>query len=398
MDLNYSAEENRFRADVQAFVRDKLPGDLAQKVLHHKRLVKEDYLRWQNALSERGWMAPGWPVKFGGPGWSPIQRYIFEEECAAAGAPQVSAFGINMIGPVLIAYGSPWQQSHFLPRILRNEDWWCQGYSEPGAGSDLAALKTRADLKGDHYVVNGQKTWNTLGQWADMCFCLVRTSSSGKKQEGISCMLIDMHAPGVIVRPIMLLDGEHEVNEIFFDDVKVPAENLVGDEGRGWAIAKYLLGHERTGIAGVGRSKRELRYLKYIAEQEKMNGRPLLEDAVFSQRVAQVEIDLMALEITCLRVASAEGEGRGPGPEASILKIKGTEIQQALTELMMDAVGPYGLPHLPASWGDNWIGARVGPEYAAPLTGRYLNGRKTTIYGGSNEIQKNIIAQMVFGL
>jgi alkylation response protein AidB-like acyl-CoA dehydrogenase len=226
----------------------------------------------------------------------------------------------------------------------------------------------------------------------------VRTSSSGKKQEGISCMLIDMHAPGVIVRPIMLLDGEHEVNEIFFDDVKVPAENLVGDEGRGWAIAKYLLGHERTGIAGVGRSKRELRYLKYIAEQEKMNGRPLLEDAVFSQRVAQVEIDLMALEITCLRVASAEGEGRGPGPEASILKIKGTEIQQALTELMMDAVGPYGLPHLPASWGDNWIGARVGPEYAAPLTGRYLNGRKTTIYGGSNEIQKNIIAQMVFGL
>jgi alkylation response protein AidB-like acyl-CoA dehydrogenase len=398
VDLNYSAEENRFREEVRAFVREKLPGDLAQKVLHHKRLGKEDHLRWQNALSARGWMAPGWPVEFGGPGWTPIERYVFDEECAAAGAPRVSPFGINMVGPVLIAYGSAWQKSHYLPRILSNEDWWCQGYSEPGAGSDLAALSTRAELKGDHYIVNGQKTWNTQGQWADLCFCLVRTSSGGKKQEGISCLLIDMHAPGVTVRPITLLDGEQEVNEIFFSDVEVPTENLVGDQGRGWAIAKYLLGHERTNIADVGRSKRELAYVKFVAAQEQMNGRPLIEDAVFSQRVAQVEIDLIALEITCLRVASAEGEGKGPGPEASILKIKGTEIQQGLTELMMDAVGPNALPYLPGSWGDNWIGARVGPEYAGPLAARYLNGRKTTIYGGSNEIQKNIISQMVLGL
>jgi alkylation response protein AidB-like acyl-CoA dehydrogenase len=398
MDLNYSKEEVAFRDEVREFVRTHLPGDVSRKVLEHKRLGKEDHVRWQKILAEKGWIAPGWPVEHGGVDWTPIQRYIFEEEAAIAGSPRIIPFGLHMVGPVIIEFGSPEQKARFLPRILNSDDAWCQGYSEPGSGSDLASLKTRAERQGDHYVVNGQKTWTTQAHWADMIFCLVRTSSSGKKQEGISFLLIDMHSPGVTVRPIVMLDGEHEVNEVWFENVKVPAENLVGEEGRGWTYAKFLLSHERTGIAGVGASKRELTYLKHLAAQEQQGGRPLIEDPVFRDRLARLEIDLMALEITCLRVASAERAGKAPGPEASILKIKGTEIQQELTEMMMDAVGPYALPHLPMAWGDHWIGAHVGPDYAAPLAARYFNYRKTSIYGGSNEIQRNIIAQMVLGL
>jgi alkylation response protein AidB-like acyl-CoA dehydrogenase len=398
MDLNYSQEELVFRDEVREFVRTHLPGDVSRKVLEHKRLGKEDHVRWQKILADKGWIAPGWPVEHGGIAWTPIQRYIFEEEAALAGSPRIIPFGLHMVGPVIIEFGSPEQKARFLPRILNSEDAWCQGYSEPGSGSDLASLKTRAERQGDHYVVNGQKTWTTQAHWADMIFCLVRTSSSGKKQEGISFLLIDMHSPGVAVRPIIMLDGEHEVNEVWFENVKVPADNLVGEEGRGWTYAKFLLSHERTGIAGVGASKRELNYLKHLATQEHQGGRPLIEDPLFRDRLARLEIDLMALEITCLRVASAERAGKAPGPEASILKIKGTEIQQELTEMMMDAVGPYALPHLPMAWGDHWIGAHVGPDYAAPLAARYFNYRKTSIYGGSNEIQRNIIAQMVLGL
>jgi alkylation response protein AidB-like acyl-CoA dehydrogenase len=398
MDLNYTHEELEFRDEVRAFLRARLPHEIARKVLEHKRLGKEDHLRWQKILSEQGWMAPNWPVEHGGTGWSAVQQHIFDEECAEAGAPRVIPFGVNMVGPVIIAFGSPWQKQHYLPRILSNEDWWCQGYSEPGAGSDLAALKTRAERKGERYIVNGQKTWTTLAQHADMIFCLVRTASSGKRQEGISFLLIDMHTPGITVRPIITLEGEHEVNEVWFENVEVPAENLVGEEGRGWTYAKFLLSHERTGIAGVGASKRELRSLKYIASQEQRNGRPLIEDLRFRDRIGRVEIDLMALEITNLRTLAAEREGRAPGPQASILKIKGTEVQQAITELMMEAVGPYALPHLPQAWGDHWLGERVGPEYAAPLAARYFNYRKVSIYGGSNEIQRNIIAQHILGL
>jgi alkylation response protein AidB-like acyl-CoA dehydrogenase len=398
MDLNYTPEEQAFREEVRAFIRAGLPPDISRKVLEHKRLGKEDYVRWQKALYEQGWIAPGWPVEYGGVEWTPVQRHIFDEECAEAGAPRVIPFGVNMVGPVIIAFGSPWQKQHYLPRILSTEDWWCQGYSEPGAGSDLASLKTRAERQNDHYIVNGQKTWTTMAHWADMMFCLVRTATGGKRQEGISFLLIDMRTPGVTVRPIITLEGEHEVNEVWLENVKVPAQNLVGEENRGWTYAKFLLSHERTGIAGVGASKRELKLLKHIASQERQGGRPLLEDARFRDRIARVEIDLMALEITNLRVLAAEEEGKPPGPEASLLKIKGTEIQQALTELMMDAVGPYALPHLPAQWGDHWLGERVGPDYAAPLAARYFNYRKTSIYGGSNEIQRNIIAQHILGL
>jgi alkylation response protein AidB-like acyl-CoA dehydrogenase len=294
-----------------------------------------------------------------------------------------------------MAFGSPAQKQHYLPRILSQEDWWCQGYSEPGAGSDLAGLSTRAERRGDRYVVTGQKTWTTLAQHADWIFCLVRTDPQAKKQEGISFLLIDMRSPGVTVRPILMLDEEHEVNEVFFDNVKVPAANLVGDEGKGWTYAKFLLGHERTGIAGVGASKRELAAVRDMAQRERRGGRPLAEDPQFAARIRDVELELMALEMTVMRVLGQRG--KAPGPEASILKIKGTEIQQALTELMMDAVGAYALPFDPA-WNTLEGAAQApGPDYAAPLAARYFNWRKVTIYGGSNEIQRNIIAKAVLG-
>jgi alkylation response protein AidB-like acyl-CoA dehydrogenase len=395
MDLHYTREEQAFREEVRAFVRERLPRDISAKVLSHRRVVKEDYVRWQKILHEKGWIAAGWPVEHGGTGWSAVQQHIFDEECAAAGAPRLIPFGLSMVAPVIMQFGSEWQKRHYLPRILSSEDWWCQGYSEPGSGSDLASLKTRAVRQGDHYVVNGQKTWTTLAQYADMIFCLVRTDSSVKPQEGISFLLIDMHSPGVTVRPLYLYDEEHEVNEVFLDDVKVPVENLVGSEGKGWTYAKYLLGHERTGITGVGASKRELALLKEIVARQSKDGKPLAADPVFRQRLAQVEIDLLALEMTLLRVLSSRTK---PGPEASILKIKGTEVQQALTELMMDALGPLALPFSRQAIEEGGSAAPLAPEYAAPLAARYFNWRKTSIYGGSNEIQRNIIAQQVLGL
>ena len=384
MDLNFSPEERAFREEVRSFVRDRLPPGIRHKVMNGTHLSRDEHVLWQRTLHERGWGGVGWPKEFGGPGWSPTELYIFEEECAMGGAPRLISFGLKMIAPVLMAFGTPAQQRRFLPRIMAAEEWWCQGYSEPGAGSDLASLKTRAVREGDHYIVNGQKTCTTLGQHADWIFCLVRTDPEAKKQSGISFLLIDMKSPGVTVRPIITLDGAHEVNEVWLEDVRVPLENLVGEENKGWTYAKFLLGHERTNIAGIGIAKRELGRLKRIAEAE---GR--LDDPLFAARVAQVEIDLMALEITNLRVLSAEDAKQAPGPEASILKIKGSEIQQAIAELMMQAVGPYALPFRQAD---------VGPDYAANLGAGYCNLRKLSIFGGSNEIQKNIISQMIMGL
>jgi alkylation response protein AidB-like acyl-CoA dehydrogenase len=403
MDLNFTPAELAFRDEVRQFMRDQLPTDIAERVRSGLALHAEDYTRWQKILYQRGWGAPGWPTQFGGPGWGPVEMHIFDEEAAAAGAPRTIPFGLKMVAPVIMAFGSPEQQKRFLPRIVSAEDWWCQGYSEPGAGSDLASLKTRAerhsDSSGDHYIVNGQKTWNTLGQFANWIFCLVRTDPNAPKpQQGISFLLIDMKSPGITVRPIITMEGAHEVNEVWFENVRVPVENRVGEENKGWTYAKFLLGHERTNIAGVGASKRELGRLKDIARKEMKNGKPLLEDALFAARVAQVEIDLMALEITNLRALSAESEKRAPGPEASILKIKGTEIQQALSELMMYAVGPYALPFERKSIDEGDLASAAGPEYAAPLAATYCNYRKVSIYGGSNEIQRNIIAQMILGL
>jgi alkylation response protein AidB-like acyl-CoA dehydrogenase len=403
MDLNFTPAELAFRDEVRQFISDQLPADIARRVKSGLALRAADFTRWQKILHRRGWGAPGWPTQFGGPGWGPVQMHIYDEEAAAAGAPRTMPFGLKMVAPVIMAFGSPEQQRRFLPGIISGDVWWCQGYSEPGAGSDLASLKARAerrtDATGEHYVVNGQKTWNTLGQYADWIFCLVRTDPNApKQQQGISFLLIDMKTPGISVRPIITMDGAHEVNEVWFENVRVPVENRIGEENKGWTYAKFLLGHERTNIAGVGASKRELDRLKEIARQEIKNGRPLIEDPLFAARIAQVEIDLMALEITNLRALSAESERRAPGPEASILKIKGTEIQQALSELMMYAVGPYALPFERVSIEEGNLRSVAGPDYAAPLAATYCNVRKVTIYGGSNEIQRNIIAQMILGL
>ena len=396
MDLNYSAEDTAFRDTVRAFLDANLPPELQDKVRRHLRLAKEDFVRWHKLVAAQGWAAPAWPVEYGGPGWNATQRHIWEEECARAGTPPILPFGVNMVAPVIMAFGNDAQKAHYLPRILNCDDWWCQGYSEPGAGSDLASLKTTAVREGDHYIVNGQKTWTTLGQYADMIFCLVRTDSTVRKQEGISFLLIDMKTPGIVVRPIIMLDEDHEVNEVFFDNVKVPALNLIGKENKGWTYAKYLLGHERTGIAAVGRSKRELGFLKALARRQQKGGRPLLHDPLFAAKVANVEIELMALEVTVLRTIAQEHQG--PGPQASVLKVKGTEIQQMLTELMIEAAGPGALPFDPDYLEGETQHAAGGDDDAAPLAAYYFNYRKTSIYGGSNEIQKNIITQMILGL
>ncbi len=322
MNVNFTAEELAFRDEVRAFLESELPADIAAKVKLGKHLSKEDHQRWQQILVKRGWYAPGWPVELGGTTWGPVEKHIFDEELAAYGAPRTVPFGVNMVAPVIIKFGTQQQIDHYLPRILSGEDWWCQGYSEPGAGSDLASLKTRAVREGDHYIVNGQKTWTTLGQHANMIFCLVRTDPEAQQQRGISFLLIDMSTPGISVRPIITLDGDHEVNEVFFDNVRVPVENLVGEENKGWTCAKYLLTHERTGLAGIGASKAALAQLKRIAMKETAGGQPMLDDPLFRAQVAEVEMQLMAIEMSTLRILAAAKEGGVPGAESSILKVK----------------------------------------------------------------------------
>ncbi|MGV8891871.1 MAG: acyl-CoA dehydrogenase family protein [Burkholderiaceae bacterium] len=402
MDLNFTPQEEIFRSEVRSFLADKLPPRLSDKVSNGKHLSKADMQEWHAILHAHGWLANHWPVEHGGPGWSAVEKFIFEHECCLASAPRIVPFGVNMLGPVLIKYGNEAQKHHWLPRILDGSDWWCQGYSEPGAGSDLAAVKTTAlrghDTRGEHYIVNGQKTWTTLGQYANMIFCLVRTNREVKKQEGISFLLIDMNTPGVEVRPIITLDGEHEVNEVFFTDVRVPVENLVGEENKGWTCAKYLLTYERTNIAGVGLSVAALERLKRIAAQQMRNGRPLAEDPFFSARLARVEIDLENMKTTNLRVIAAVVGGGAPGAESSMLKIRGTQIRQEISSLTRRAMGPYGRPFIIEALDDGYTGMRVGPEAAASAAAQYFNNRKLSIFGGSNEIQKNIISKMLLGL
>jgi alkylation response protein AidB-like acyl-CoA dehydrogenase len=396
MDLSYTPEDIAFRKEVRAFIDANLDPATRAKVKADKRLEKAEFVAWQKALHRKGWIAPHWPVEHGGPGWTPTQRHIFEEELAYGHCPRIIPFGLKMCAPVIMKFGNQAQKDYYLPRILASEDWWCQGYSEPGSGSDLASLQTKAVRDGDRYVVTGMKTWTSTAQHADMMFCLVRTSNTGKRQEGISFLLIDMHSKGITVRPIQTIDGSAEVNEVHFDDVRVPAKNLVGEENKGWTYAKYLLGHERTGIAGVAHSKDQIKRLKQIASAERSGDRTLLETSRFRDKISQVEIDLMALEMTELRTVYAESVGRVPGPEASILKIRGTEIQQAITELLFEAVGHYAFPVEDDRAGSNE--PPIGPDYAGRLAPHYFNWRKSSIYGGSNEIQKNIIAKLVLGL
>ncbi|HVV78008.1 MAG TPA: pimeloyl-CoA dehydrogenase large subunit [Pseudolabrys sp.] len=400
MDLRFTPEEIAFRDEVRAFMHDNLPDATRRKLVEGRRLAKNDMVDWQRILNRKGWAVPHWPVEWGGTGWSPVQLYIFRDELQQTPAPEPLPFGANMVGPVIIAFGNEAQKKKYLPRIANIDDWWCQGFSEPGSGSDLASLKTTAKRDGDHYIVNGQKTWTTLAQHADWIFCLVRTDAAAKKQEGISFLLIDMKTPGITVRPIQTIDGGHEVNEVFFDDVRVPAENLVGQENKGWDYAKFLLGNERTGIARVGISKARLRRLKEIAALQQIGDRPMIDDPAFRLKVAAVEVELKALEMTQLRVVAAERQGKNgkPDPASSILKIKGSELQQAITELLLEVVGPYGLPAPRQMEGDRWNEPPVGPDWAETLAPSYFNMRKVSIYGGTNEIQKNIIAKAILGL
>ncbi|MCE9662307.1 acyl-CoA dehydrogenase family protein [Halomonas sp. M5N1S17] len=397
MNLEFTAEEQAFRREVRDFLATGLPDDIRERVRLGRRLSADDHLRWQDSLSVRGWLGVNWPQEHGGPGWGPVERHIFEEECAAAHAPTIVPFGVSMVAPVIMKFGSETQKRHYVPRILSNQDWWCQGYSEPGAGSDLASLRTRAVRDGDEYVVTGQKSWTTLGQHANMMFCLVRTDPEAKKQAGISFLLIDMETPGISVRPIITLDGAHEVNEVFLDEVRVPVANRIGEEGQGWTCAKFLLTHERTGIAGLGHAKQALRHLKSVALEIQHRGRPLLEQPHFRQRVVKAEIELMALEVTHLRVLAAARDGGAPGAESSLLKVRGSELRQELSELTRRALGPQALPFFPDHlYGDQEL-EREEAEHAA-LGAQYFNRRKLSIYGGSNEIQKSIVAKTLLGM
>ena len=402
MDLRFTAEERAFRAEVRDFIDANLPAETRQRMIEGRVPTKAQTVVWQRMLNARGWAVPDWPEEHGGTGWTAVQRYIFREELQQTPAPQPLGFNTNMVGPIIIAFGTQAQKQHFLPRIRNIDDWWCQGFSEPGAGSDLASLKTRAVRDGDHYVVDGQKTWTTYAQHADWIFCLVRTNpQAAKRQEGISFLLIDMRSPGITVRPIITIDGGHEVNEVFFDNVRVPVANLVGEENRGWDCAKLLLGHERTGAARVGVSKERLRRLKFMAGEATENGRPLIEQQRIREKIAGIEVELKALEMTVLRVLASggrAGESRHADPASSILKLRGSEIAQSITELMMEVAGPYGLATLgdPEAEGSN--APALMPDWARNAAPLYFNWRKLSIFGGTNEIQRQIMAKAFMGL
>jgi len=397
MQLEFSPAEIAFQKEVRTFIAENYPENLRSVQDEGHDLSKEDFLSWHRILAKKGWIAPAWPVEYGGTGWTATERFIWSEELAAADCVGTMPFGLSMVGPVIYTFGTPEQKAKFLPGILSGDDWWCQGYSEPGAGSDLASLRTKAVRDGDDYVVNGQKTWTTMAQYADWGFFLVRTDPDAKAQEGISFLLIDMKSPGVTVRPIITLGGEHEVNEVWLEDVRVPVENRVYEENKGWTCAKFLLAHERTGIAAVARSKRGVEKIKAIARTEQDGDRPLIANPFFKRKISELEIDLTALEFTELRSLAGEASGKGPGPESSLLKIKGSEIQQRITELALEAVGHYGAPYF-RGFGEGDNEHPIGPDYAHRAAPTYFNTRKTTIYGGSNEIQRNIIAKMVLGI
>ena len=400
MDLRFTPDELAFRDEVRAFFREALPTNIRRRMELGQRQSKEDIVTWQRILNAKGWAVPHWPIEWGGTDWGPVKTYIFKEEMQLAPAPDPLSFNVNMVGPVLVAFGAEEQKRRFLPKIANLDIWFCQGFSEPGAGSDLASLKTAARLDGDHYVVNGQKIWTSRAHNADWMFCLVRTDPAAKQQRGISYLLIDMKTPGLTVRPIHTIDGEHHFNEVFFDDVRVPVENLVGEENKGWTYAKYLLGNERVGIARIGQSKYRIQRAKELADQVMIGDVPLGQTERFREKVAAVEVELKALEITQMRVI-ANARHLPPGaqdPASSVLKLKGTELQQAATELLMEVAGSYALPNQPEYLWGTPTEDPIGPEWAATIAPDYFITRAASIYGGSNEIQKNVIAKRILGL
>ena len=398
MDLTFTPDEIAFREEARTFFRTAVPQSIRDKVAEGEGLTRDDLIQSQRILNARGWATPNWPVEWGGQDWSSVQVYLYQDEMQQANVPSPIAFNTSMVGPVIAQFGNEAIKKRFLPATANADIFWCQGFSEPGSGSDLASLRTKAERQGDQYVVNGQKIWTTLAQYADWIFCLVRTDPAAKQQEGISFLLIDMKTPGITVRPIITIDGGREVNEVFFDNVEVPAEKLVGQENKGWDYAKFLLGNERTGIARVGTSKAKVARIRQLASMELKGGRPLIENPRFQEKLALVEVELKALEMTQLRVVSDErklAKGR-QNPASSILKLKGSVIQQQLTELLMEVVGPYMMPYQRDFDGNNE--PVIGPDYATEAAPMYFNYRKVSIYGGSNEIQRNIIAKAILGL
>jgi alkylation response protein AidB-like acyl-CoA dehydrogenase len=392
MDLALKPEHQAFADEVRAFVRANLSATTREKTFSGKHYDKNDHVDWQKALGKKGWLAYTWPMKFGGPGWDVTQRFLFENVLAEEGAPRIIPFGVKMVGPVIYTFGTDEQKERFLPGIRSSDVSWCQGYSEPGAGSDLASLRTRAVRDGDHYIVDGQKTWTSFAHWGDWIFCLVRTDTEVKAQEGISFLLIDMKTPGVTVRPIIMLDGAHHVNDVFLDNVKVPVANCIGKENEGWTCAKFLLANERLGIAEVPASKRGVRSLRELASDS------LKDDPSLNEKIADIDLQVQALEMSELRALSAMALGGAPGPEVSTLKVRGSEIQQRIAELAMEAVGEYAAPYQPGMLFHETNETPVGPDHAPPAAPRYFNMRKTSIYGGSTEVQKNIVSKMVLGL
>jgi len=392
VDIQFSEQDLVFREEVRAFLKENYTKDLAARY-GNKHTFKDAIVEWQKKLYAKGWAAPSWPVEHGGTGWTPTQSYIYDQERAAHGVPESIPFGLSMVAPVIYSFGNEEQKQRFLPRILSSDDWWCQGYSEPGAGSDLASLQTKAELIDGKYVVNGQKIWTTYAQYADWIFCLVRTDNSGRKQAGISFLLIEMNTPGITVRPIPSIDAQHTLNEVFFENVEVPVENLIGEQDQGWTYAKALLAHERTAIAGVSYSKSYLQKIKQYAAQEVNGGKRLIDDPIFQSRISEIEIELMALEFAELRIFSSLASGDHPGAVSSILKIKGTEIQQAVQELLTDIAGPF--QGVVAN--DTELSA-IGHEFGSEARREYMYGRASTIYGGSNEVQRNVIAKFVLGV
>jgi len=387
MDLALKPEHKAFADEVRAFARENLSPATREKTFSGKHYDRDDHVVWQQALGRKGWLPYTWPKKYGGPGFDVTQRFLFENVLAEEGAPRIIPFGVKMVGPVIYTFGTDEQKERFLPGIRSSDVSWCQGYSEPGAGSDLASLRTRAVLDGDHYIVNGQKTWTSYAHWGDWIFCLVRTDSEAKPQEGISFLLIDMKTPGVTVRPIIMLDGAHAVNDVFLDNVKVPVANRIGKENEGWTCAKFLLANERLGIAEVPASKRGVRSL-----------RELNDDPSLIEKIADVDLQVQALEMSELRALSTMALGGAPGPEVSTLKVRGSEIQQRIAELAMEAVGEYAAPYQPGMLFQDTNETPVGPDHAPPAAPRYFNMRKTTIYGGSTEVQKNIVSKAILGL
>jgi len=394
VDINFSAQDLEFRDEVrQFFANEYKPTQVSPEGVKPEDDYKDAIIRWQKKLYAKGWIAPGWPKEYGGTGWTVTQKFIYETERGAAGIPDVVPFGLKMVAPVIYTFGTEEQKAKFLPRILSSDDWWCQGYSEPGAGSDLAALSTTAEYAGDNYIVNGRKIWTTLAQYADWIFCLVRTTKDIRRQQGISFLLIDMKTPGITVKPIVSIDGKHSLNEVLFEDVLVPVANRIGEQDKGWTYAKALLAHERTGMAEVADSKRALRELKLRAAAEVNGGQAMIKDPIFQLRLSDIEMELMALEYTELRVFASMAAGGQPGPESSLLKIKGTEITQAIQELQLQLASYYG----GALQGD-LDNTELGHNFANEARRNYMYGRAATIYGGSNEVQRNVIAKAVLGL